>query len=147
MEPKANARGAEGQSLVTAESKAGVAADLARLREHGFVILRDVLTPAQVAAIAAEIERLHATVTTGRDQPEGYRTLRIYNLLAKTRVADDVALHPAVLALADGLLGEHFQISIASTATVLPGEVRQGFHRDDTLYDIPYPHRPLVMNT
>ncbi len=134
-------------ALATPETRARVRPQAEALRENGYVILPDVLPAAQVAELAAEIERLHATVTPGRSQAEGYRTLRVYNLLAKTRVGDPVVLHPAVLALADLLLGEHFQLSIASTATVLPGEVRQGFHRDDLFYDIPYPHRPLVLNT
>lgn len=140
-------RTGDDSALVTPEMRARVGPHLDALRSYGYVILPEVLSADQVAQLAAEIERLHDTVTTGRSQPEGYRTLRIYNLLAKTRLGDPVVLHPTVLALADAVLGEHFQLSIASTATVLPGEVRQGFHRDDLFYDIPYPHRPLVLNT
>ena len=70
---------------------------VARMDEHGYAVVERLLPAEQVAAIKADLEQVLADVPLGRNDFEGFRTKRIYNLFAKTRAMDDVALHPLLL--------------------------------------------------
>lgn len=121
--------------------------DVEALRRDGYVILRDVLSPAEVDDVALAVEPLLGATPTGRIDFEGYHTQRVYNLLGKTRACDPLVEHPALLALCEAMLGAHFQLSIALAIHILPGEKAQQLHHDDGLFPIPRPHPPLVLNT
>jgi ectoine hydroxylase-related dioxygenase (phytanoyl-CoA dioxygenase family) len=120
---------------------------LDELRRDGYVILRDLLAPAEVAAIGAALAPLLDETPVGSDEFFGTRTRRLHNLLGKTRAIDAVVAHPATVALARGLLGGHAQLSIANAIEILPGESAQTLHADDSEFPLPRPHPPLVVNT
>src|SRR2546426_2610051 len=117
------------------------------LMRDGYVVLPELLTPAETDVIEAAVRGLLDETPTGRIDFEGYSTKRIYNLLGKTRAADALVEHPAVLDLCNAALGDHFYLSIALAIVILPGEKAQVLHRDDGLFPVPKPHPPLVLNT
>ena len=117
------------------------------LMRDGYVVLPELLPPREVDHLEQAVRGLLDTTPTGRIDFEGYSTKRVYNLLGKTRAADPLVEHPAVLELCESALGQHFYLSIALAIVILGGEKAQVLHRDDGLFPVPRPHPPLVLNT
>lgn len=120
---------------------------VATLKRDGYVILERQIDAVKVAQIRAEFERLHDGLALGASDFGGYATQRLYNLVARTRVLDDLYLNPQLLAVIESHLDDQIQLSIASTVNLLPGETAQAFHRDDGYYPMTRPHMPLSVNT
>jgi ectoine hydroxylase-related dioxygenase (phytanoyl-CoA dioxygenase family) len=108
---------------------------LGALGTDGFAIVTDVLPPAELAAVQAEFHRLLENTPLGTSSFVGYRTKRIFALLAKTRAADPLAINPLVLEVLDGILG-HYQLSAPVVIEIQPDEKAQTLHRDETSYPI-----------
>lgn len=119
---------------------------LEQLREDGYVILPDVLSPAQTETIRTELSRLLAQQAWGRGDFFGARTRRLHNILAKTRCIDPVVTQPRVLGLVRRLLGA-CQLSIANAIEIHPGESGQFLHQDDIIFPLSRPRPPLIVNT
>ena len=131
----------------TEQERATAAPELTQLKRDGYVILPRLIDQAKVREVAAEFDRLQADTPMGDSEFGGYSTQRIYNLVARTRVLDELILHPRVLALIEAHLEDQIQLSIASSVNLLGDETAQAFHRDDGYYPLPRPHAPLSMNT
>lgn len=116
---------------------AALAADLAQLREDGYIVLRDLIPAEACEAIRAETARL--AEHKGRNPFEGVRTQRVYSPLTKTRAMDDLVDHPRVLALLDALFPPNYLLSQAQIINILPGEAAQPLHHDDAFYRLPRP--------
>lgn len=119
---------------------------VARMDEHGYAVVERLLDAAQVASIKADLEQVLADVPLGRNEFEGYATKRIYNLFAKTRAMDPVALQPLLLGVLDEVLG-HYQFSAPVGIQIGPGERAQVLHHDDLVYPLPWPHDEVVVNS
>jgi ectoine hydroxylase-related dioxygenase (phytanoyl-CoA dioxygenase family) len=114
--------------------------------EQGFAVVERLLPSDQVAAIRADLSRVLESVPYGRNEFEGHHTKRIYNVFAKTRALDEVALHPLLLGVLDRVLGA-YQFSAPVGIEIGPGEVAQVIHNDDGVYPLPWPHRDVVVNS
>ena len=79
----------------------------------------------------------------GRNDFEGHRTRRIYSLVGKGRVFEDLAEHPRILAICDALLEPNYLLTASQAIEIHPGETPQAFHTDDTFYRLARP-RPAV---
>ena len=115
------------------------------IREDGYVILEHQISPETVAGIRAGLAPYLQKQHMGRNDFEGFRSERVYALLAKAPVIATLIEHPTVLALADALLPKNYLLSSALAINVHPGETAQSFHIDDAPGggpDIPKP-RPL----
>ncbi len=119
---------------------------VAALDADGYAIVEDVVPRASAVEIRNELRRLLEPVPGGRNDFEGFATRRLYALYAKTRVLDDLTLHPLVLGALACVLGPHYQLSGPTGIDIGPGEVRQVLHRDEDIYPVPRPHPELVMN-
>ena len=117
-----------------------------RLRSEGFIIVPDVIDRGNVRAIAAEFNRLLTNEHNGDTEFAGFKTRRMYNLVARTRILDQLYLHPKIVAIVEAYLNDQIQLSIASTIDLGPGETQQPFHRDDSYYPMDRPHMPLSVN-
>jgi hypothetical protein len=111
------------------------------LMREGYVVFERLLDPSTCAEIRSENARLIGG--SGRNAFEGFRTQRVYNVLAKTRVFDDLIDHPRLLALLDRIFEPNYLLSQAQTINIKPGEDPQGLHFDDSFYKIPRP-RPAL---
>jgi ectoine hydroxylase-related dioxygenase (phytanoyl-CoA dioxygenase family) len=109
-------------------------------------VVERLIPTQQASAIRAELTEVLARVPLGRNDFEGYTTRRIYNIFAKTRSLDELALHPLLTAVLDDLLGLH-QFSAPVGIEVGPGEVAQPLHYDDAIYPLPWPHDEVVVNS
>ena len=127
----------------------GVDAHLAEIAGDGFTILRDVFDADRAAALIAELERLETTlrVGPGTNGFEGYKTVRIYNLLAHGAEFEPIAIDPVVLPVVEGVLDDGCLISSLSSIAIGPGEISQPIHADDQVMPLAKPHVPTVCNT
>lgn len=140
-----------GPSLVGVEDRFGAdvtpAQVVAAIDEHGYAVVERLLPAEQVAAIRADLTRVLDEVPLGRNDFEGFGTKRIYDVFAKTRVLDDVALHPLLEPVLDALLGPHHTFSAPVGIEIGPGERAQVLHHDDVVYPLPWPHDEVVLNS
>ncbi len=119
---------------------------LKTLDRDGYAMLPGLLSPAECAAIRAEVERWLAATPTGRNSFEGYKTQRVYNLVGKSRVFDPLIEHPLVVSLCDALLAPQYQLSSAVAICLGPDQAAQALHYDDQLFPVPRPRPPLVFS-
>lgn len=118
---------------------------LGRLREDGYVILPDLLSPAQVRRVREELEPHLGAF--GRNPFEGERTQRIYALLAKAPSVALLVENAAVLALIDAFLWKTYLLWGALAINLHPGETRQDYHCDDEAGAPPRPRPAQGMST
>ena len=121
----------------------------ARIAREGWTIVEDAIAPDLVDRLVAAIDQLHAELSV---QPaanifEGVHTLRVYNLLARGKVFEEVPVHARVLPIVERVLDRGCLVSSLSSITILPGETAQPIHADDQLIPLPKPHVPLVCNS
>ena len=91
----------------------------------GYVIFEEVLTRAETDRVREALQP-HLSVT-GRNHFEGYKSHRVYSLLAKAPdVFSDMITHPLPLAFAEAELGASCLISGLLAINLLPGENRAG---------------------
>ena len=124
-------------------------AHLERIARDGYTILERALEPDLVDELADTLLRLERErdVRPAMNGFEGHRTVRIYNLLALHRVFERVPVHPAVLPIAERVIGEGCLISSLSSIAIDPDEVAQPIHADDQLIPLDKPHNPIICNS
>lgn len=99
---------------------------------RGFVIIENVLSPDEVAAIRAALDPYIDGGKSGRNDFEGFRTNRVYAMLAKSPLFADLAIHPLALAFAEAELGPTCLLSACLAINLHPGETVQPWHFDDS---------------
>ncbi len=130
-------------------SPADVESHVSRVERDGYTILERVIEPALLDALSADLLRIeHAEGIVPAANPfEGARTVRIYNLLARGRLYEQIPAHEAVLPLVERVLDRGCLVSSLSSIAIDPGESAQPIHADDQVIPIPKPHVALVCNT
>jgi len=119
------------------------ASDLAAIQGDGFVVIDALLSDTDLAEIRRALAPHLASDPSGRNNFEGYRTQRVYSLVGKGRIFEELTEHPRILALCDALLLPNYLLTASQAICIHPGETPQPFHTDDTFYTIPRP-RPAV---
>jgi ectoine hydroxylase-related dioxygenase (phytanoyl-CoA dioxygenase family) len=111
------------------------------LERDGYVVLENLFDAERCTSLHSEAQRLLGK--TGANQFEGHKTQRLYAPLSKTRVTDDLLVHPRILALLDAVLTPNYLLSQAQLINILPGEAAQALHHDDAFCILPRPHPTL----
>jgi ectoine hydroxylase-related dioxygenase (phytanoyl-CoA dioxygenase family) len=120
------------------------AAELAdAIRRDGYAIAEALISPREVAEIKAALAPWLRGEKMGRNDFEGYRSERVYALLAKAPPVAGIVEHPVVLEVLDQLLTAHYRLSACLAIQVHPGETAQGWHFDDAYVFLPRPRRML----
>ncbi|HZK98879.1 MAG TPA: phytanoyl-CoA dioxygenase family protein [Caulobacteraceae bacterium] len=122
-----------------------VASHVERLRLHGYTIIEDFLTIDGLAAFRAAIAP-HLGRYRGRNPFEGRATERVYTLVARGRVFEDMTADPRLLALLDAFLRPGYLLSASHAISIHPGEAAQSLHTDDSFYPIPRPRPAISMS-
>ncbi len=122
---------------------------LENIQDVGYSVVQDAIEPDLVDALNAALLRLERDkkIVPGGNSFEGDRTIRIYNLLALDPVFSRVPVHKNLLPIVEGVLDPGCLVSSLSSISIDPGEIAQPIHADDTLFDLPRPHQPLVCNS
>jgi ectoine hydroxylase-related dioxygenase (phytanoyl-CoA dioxygenase family) len=124
-------------------------AHVERVRRDGFSIIEDAIEPALVDALASDLIRIEREerVVPASNIFEGLHTVRIYNLLARGRVYEQIPVHERVLPVVEGVVDKGCLVSSLSSIAIDPGEDAQPLHADDQLIPLEKPHVPIVCNT
>ncbi|HEY2483258.1 MAG TPA: phytanoyl-CoA dioxygenase family protein [Caulobacteraceae bacterium] len=118
---------------------------IASIRRDGYTIIEGVLDASGVAAFRAGIEP-YLGRWRGRNPFEGLSTERIYTLVARGKVFEDLAANPRILAVVGAFLRPGFLLSASHAIRIHPGEAAQSLHFDDSFYPFERPRPPLGMS-
>jgi ectoine hydroxylase-related dioxygenase (phytanoyl-CoA dioxygenase family) len=122
-----------------------VTAPAARVRTHGYAIVRDAFSTAEVAALTGAVDRALADFATfGTNEFLGFRTRRAFNLLARSEAFEALPVHAALLPIAEELLGAECLLSSLTAIEMNPGETPQPLHADDGTLPLARPHPPYT---
>lgn len=117
------------------------------LDRDGVLVLHGVLPDVRVEAIRREVGELVRDAPLGDNGFDGFKTRRIFDPLARTRILDSLVLHPVVQALAKAALAWPYQFGMTVLSEVQPGEVAQVPHRDGAVYPLPAEFPEVMVNT
>ena len=120
---------------------------IGRLERDGYLIFPSLMPEAQQHAVRDALEPWLRGEHPGRNDFEGYRSERVYALLAKSPVFAEIAAHPLVLELCGHVLGPNFMLSACLAIVTHPGETVQPLHFDDSFYKVPRPRPPYGVST
>jgi len=120
-------------------------AHAAEIREQGFTVIPDFMdevTIARVRETLAPYQDSHH----GRNDFEGFKTERVYTLVARGKVFEELAEEPRVLGVLDRFLQPGYLLTASQSIRINPGETAQSMHTDDGFYRQPRP-RPAISFT
>ena len=118
---------------------------VAAMNERGWTVIEDFMDAGQIAAFRAGVEPLLGHYR-GRNAFEGRTTERIYTLVGRGRVFEDIACDPRLLAVLAAFLKGNFLLSASHAICIYPGEVAQSLHADDGFYNQPRPRPALAVS-
>jgi len=114
-------------------SSAGGATIAALLDTDGALILDDMLPPADVRRVRAELDPYIEATPPGRDSFTGARTTRTGALVARSPACRELVMQPTILAACDAFLlraCDRYQLHVTQVIRIRPGQPRQSLHRD-----------------
>jgi ectoine hydroxylase-related dioxygenase (phytanoyl-CoA dioxygenase family) len=120
------------------------------IHDTGFAVVPSLVDADAVERLRRGAEPFYAAARDMFDRLDPRlprQTIHVQNVLAKSRVADEILLNPLLRAIVAGVLGHDFQLGAGVTAIAPdPGCSAQGLHRDDGCYSaLPRPRPPLVL--
>jgi ectoine hydroxylase-related dioxygenase (phytanoyl-CoA dioxygenase family) len=123
-----------------------VEAHTARLTTQGYTIIEDFMSTEQIARFRDGL-RGHLGTYRGRNTFEGLTTERIYTLVGRGKVYEEIAEDARLLALLDRWLLPHYLLSADHAICIYPGETAQSVHWDDSFYPFARPRPAISMST
>jgi ectoine hydroxylase-related dioxygenase (phytanoyl-CoA dioxygenase family) len=108
----------------------------AQIRERGFTVIEDFIDAAGLAAFRAALAP-HLGSHRGRNDFEGFETERVYTLVARGKLFEDLATDERLMALLSRYMEGNFLLSATHAINLMPGETAQGIHTDDGFYRQP----------
>jgi ectoine hydroxylase-related dioxygenase (phytanoyl-CoA dioxygenase family) len=129
-----------------AEGRFKVAPHLQALDAQGYTVIPDFLTAAQLQRVRDGLAP-HLSSHAGRNNFEGFRTERVYTLVGRGRVFEEIAEDARVLALLDALLSPGYLLTASQAICIYPGETPQPVHYDDVFYPIARPRASISIST
>lgn len=101
------------------------------IRQEGYAIIHDALPTTEQEAIRAALEPWMQGDLMGRNDFEGYRSERVYAVLAKSAAFASIIENPITMPVLERLLNPSFLLSACLAINLHPGETEQNFHRDN----------------
>ncbi len=115
---------------------------LDELQQRGYTFIPEFLSPLQLTRVNLLFDQMLGS-HRGRNNFEGRQTERIYTLVARHRIFQDIVEDSRVLALCDALFLANYQLTASQAIVIGPGETAQPWHTDDSFYPLPRP-RPMI---
>jgi len=116
------------------------------LRAQGYSIIPDFLSGAELQAVRAGLAPFLGR-HQGRNNFEGYRTERVYTLVARGAVFERLAEDARIMALCERFLLPGFLLTASQAICIYPGETPQPIHTDDGFYRLPRPRPAVSLST
>lgn len=120
----------------------------------GCLVVRDMATPDQMAAVRTELATHVEAADAGDDDPTDFypgKTHRVVALPHRSPTTRELMMHPAVEALGDRHLlpnCKKWQLNVSAALEIGPGARDQILHREEDLYPYWAPPRPnLILAT
>ena len=108
------------------------------LKKHGAAVIEKCVGDAVVDKVAAELRpHFDRQGTQQQDDFNGYKTLRLSEILARSTTSAELIGHEFVLKVNDGILLPHcvnYRVGSLTAIEIWPGESEQRLHRDDGIY-------------
>ena len=123
-----------------------VAAHVSALQKNGYTIIRDFLSAADLAEVRSALAP-HLQTHQGRNNFEGYKTERVYTLVARAKIFERIVEDARVMALSAQFLKPGFLLTASQAICISPGETPQPIHSDDAFYTLPRPRAPISVST
>ena len=119
---------------------------LREIQEKGYSLLPGFLTAKQLTGVNRLYDQLLGQ-HSGRNNFEGNRTERIYTLVARDRLFQDIAEDDRIMAFCDRLLMPNYLLTANQAIVIGPGESPQPWHTDDSFYPIARPRKMISLST
>lgn len=119
---------------------------LRQLQDQGYALIPDFLSEQHLA----QVNSLYDTMLgrhRGRNNFEGHCTERIYTLVARHRIFQDIAEDARIMALCDALFLPNYLLTASQAIVIGPQETPQPWHTDDAFYTVPRPRPPISLST
>lgn len=114
-------------------SRFDVEGHAAQMREDGYTVIHDFLDKDRLEAFRDQLEPYLGS-HHGRNDFEGFKTERVYTLVARGKVFEEIATDPRLMALIGRFLRPNFLLSASHAINLGPGETPQNIHSDDGFY-------------
>ena len=114
----------------------------ARLRRDGFTIIPDFLSANGVAAVRDALAPYLGS-HSGRNGFEGFATERVYTLVARAKIFEELTADERLMGLLDRFLLPGYLLTASQAISIRPGEAAQPVHFDDGFYRMARP-RPAI---
>jgi ectoine hydroxylase-related dioxygenase (phytanoyl-CoA dioxygenase family) len=113
-----------------------------RMRRDGYTVIEDFVSADGLAAFR---EALAPSMGThhGRNDFEGFKTERVYTLVARGRIFEEIAADERLMALIGRFLQPNFLLSASHSISLGPDETPQSIHQDDGFYRQRRPRPPI----
>lgn len=116
-----------------------------RLKTQGYTIIENYMSAEQLARFRDGLKG-HLGTYRGRNSFEGLTTERVYTLVGRGKVFEEIAEDARLLALLDHWLLPHYLLSANHAISIYPGEKQQGLHFDDSFYPFARPRPAISMS-
>lgn len=113
-----------------------------RMRRDGYTVIEDFLDAGTLAAFRQALAPFQGT-HHGRNDFEGFKTERIYTLIARGKLFEEIACDARLMALIGQFLQPNFLLSASHAISLGPGETPQSIHSDDGFYRQRRPRPPI----
>jgi ectoine hydroxylase-related dioxygenase (phytanoyl-CoA dioxygenase family) len=120
-------------------------AHAAQMQDRGYTVIEDFMDVATLAAVRETLAP-HLGSHHGRNDFEGFLTERVYTLVGRGKVFEDITEESRLLALLDRVLQPAYLLTASQAINIQPGETAQSIHTDDSFYRQPRP-RPAISYT
>jgi ectoine hydroxylase-related dioxygenase (phytanoyl-CoA dioxygenase family) len=126
-----------------------IEAHFRRIDADGYTIVENAIDHGLLDTLLADLGRLEVEhgVKPASNLFEGLRTVRIYNLLARGKIYEEIPVHDNVLPLVERVLDRGCLVSSLSSISIDPGQSPQPIHADDQIMPLAKPHVAVVCNT
>ncbi|PTU32978.1 phytanoyl-CoA dioxygenase family protein [Stenotrophobium rhamnosiphilum] len=132
--------------MESATSNFDVDAHVQRIHRDGYTIIEDFLSTEDLCEVRAGLTP-YLNTHAGRNNFEGYKTERVYTLVARGKIFEKLTEEPRALALLDKFLQPGYLLTASQAICIHPGETPQPLHADDMFYRVPRPRPSISIST
>ena len=114
----------------------------------GFTVIENAASAELVEGLKQALQRIEREHHLGpaKTSFEGFKTVRINNLLTYDDLFWEVPLHENVLPVVERVLDRECLLSSFCSLVLGPGQEAQPIHEDTQLIPLPRPHIPITLN-